>query len=186
MEIQDIVELAKRVVMETGDHPPQFVLEKDDVAMLIAVPQYDNSQRELLINTLRAKIEEEHVEKYWAIFSAWIVDSKKSDEHVMAKLKELVKKKVLTAKQAKEFAPSLKKAIVESIRPSQHPLRTEVLIISEFDKKKGMFALAYKYSVAKKGVKIVKKPLRLDGTMYSAWNVWSPQQVDLNDAGELL
>ena len=194
LNLATLAKQAKKIVAVEGDHELTFVWSEGEGVVALSVQNYENSNRDSVIADLATIIERTQVLIYYSIFTAWIIDTESSDEIVDKELKKKIVAKELTPENAKLLAPALKH-IASSFRPSKHPARKQVLMISEYNKLTGTSARAHYYvkiskaklSTPKSKVKYkFTKSLDLTGTMYAAFNVWNPEQIVLDDSGDAL
>jgi hypothetical protein len=188
MDLQSLTDLAKSVIREDEDHMPMFSwVTADGTPVYVAVPTYQPEMRDALINKLRDTLNAQHIVQYYATFSAWIVDVERAREEITKSINAEVKLKKISKAQGEVLVEGSVE-FMKRIRPSQNKFREQVLLISQFHKTKGMNGVAYKYWMNEitGQMEFSDKPITLDGTMYSAWNVWTPDQIELNDIGDLI
>ena len=84
ISIEWVIKQAKLILEETGKHLPQVIAQtnvdgKKELA-IIAIPFGTQKEKEMALNGLRAFVKNMNVERYWAVFEAWMAKIEKGEK----------------------------------------------------------------------------------------------------------
>lgn len=184
--MRELISMAKKTVEECGDHAEMFFFVDDGVlnVMDIAYPESDDVwiDKELKLEALRSFIEKFNISEYYHVASGWMVDKVNIKAKIMEDLKRL---KENPSKEAMiEFLDRTAKRVR---RPSEHPDRKSVLIVSCFSKSGGTDSVFIPYEFDD-GVCLWGEDIwNSGGHSYNRYNVWVQEQIDVveGENGEL-
>lgn len=79
IQIDDVIDMAKQVLVASGKHSPQLIIEDKQGALHIVVMQFDTKTRDLTVRQIREMVYRLDSERYFVIMEAWmsIIDAKK-------------------------------------------------------------------------------------------------------------
>lgn len=182
---KQLQEQAKDALQKKGEHPPVFMFESDmdgkkGIALMPA-PMADDGQKAEFARVLPEIVEKLNCERYYAVFDAFMASPQDAEK----KMKKIVQEMQQGTKDARIAAQE----IVElRKRPSENPVRREVLVVMQCTRKGTDIEL---FPYVRENEKIVFKPLpetekkKVSSedakSSYNRWNVWKNFEIDLGE-----
>ena len=177
-----ITSTAKETLEETKQHITMFVIELvDGMLQLVVVPELTDDTKSALITKLKQTVEELGSERYLMISECYGINQAETDARIK-ELEEAIAEGNLYSKELLETVTSLRDL---RKRPSEHPLRHDLLMVALYDKHTGTYMQLHPFEIKNDKVIWHKDAFDNEGakSAYSRFNIWHPYQFDL-DADE--
>ena len=103
MDINWITKQAKKVLIETGQHLPQIIAETsidgEKKLAIVAIPFRTSEEKEKALEGLRTLIKEMNVDRYWAIFEAWMSKVEKGEKPFRRASRDIDRTEILSVSE---------------------------------------------------------------------------------------
>ena len=178
MHMDELIKIAKETMKrQEGEHAPMFFIIDREENMSVVLMEMVDEQKEKAVEALKELVLKAGSSRYFHASAGWSIDGKRVEQTVRDAMRRL--KKDPSPDEMRKF---LELAAQMQRRPSEHPMRTEVLIVSEFEKGIGTKTVVVPFvdGEFKEQIDMGKE----QGHSYNRFNVWAQEQYTINDDDE--